>query len=137
MSTAITFQDILDMENWTIYDIPAVTMEKIIDRAIRWISLKSGVTITTMTGTAGAKTVTLTAYERPVVEALAALYSIAFITGGSAVGVNIKMGEFKKEKVDDLSIKLMIQEVNEGILALKYTDSIPLRATTVPIDDDD
>jgi len=125
------------MNNWTIYDITAIIMEGIIDRAIRWISLKSGVTITTMTGDAGEKTVTLTDYERPVVEALATLYGIVKITGGSAVGVNITMGEFKKEKVEDLSIKLMIQQVEEGILALKYTDSIPLRATSVPIDDDD
>lgn len=136
MSTSVEFQDILDMFKWTIADVPAVNMEKIIDRAIRWISLISGVTISTMTGTAGSKTVTLTDYERPIVEALTALYSIAYITGGSAVGINISMGEFKREKVRDLPIKLMTEQVEEGILALKRTDHIPLRATTVSIDDD-
>jgi len=125
MSLDIDHQDILDMNGWTIADCSAVLTETFINNAIDYINSMISHNIAQMSGSAGSKTISLTAKQRVAVKNLAALYVAAKISGGSAIGLNIKMGEFKSEKVTDFPVQLFIDTVKAGIRKLMMATEIP------------
>lgn len=130
----LAYSDILEPYNWTIGDITAIRTENRIDDAIDWINLECGLSIENMTGTAGSKTATVSTFERPVVKLLAMLYCAAYITSGSAIGLNIRIGGLNTDKVVDFPLQELKEKVAKGLRLLAAHDEIPFYAYNEPIE---
>lgn len=84
---AITAQRILDENNWLTTDITLVNCEYLIDNAINYINLETGLSMSNLTGVAGAQTVTLTNPQETAVKMLSALLVRAYLDKGSSVNI--------------------------------------------------
>jgi len=112
----ITAQDILDENNYTESDISKAKVEALIDNAINYINLETGLSISNMSGSSGSKSVTVTSGQAPIVKALASLYVRAYVDHGpeAAVGgMNVNVVN------DDPQLALLRSIVDRGIMLLR------------------
>ena len=108
----ITTQNILDENNWTIADISLANIELLVNNAINYINLQTGLSISNM----ASGTVTVTSGESPIIKALTLLMIKAYKDRGpntaiAGLGVNTL--------ITDPQYSLFIQILNDGINRLR------------------
>jgi len=113
---AVTAQQILDENGWTTGDISLANLEYLIDNAINYVNLVTGLSISNLSGAAGSKTVTVTSAQDPIIKMLAGLLVRAYLDKGPAVNVaavNVT------QITTDPHYKVFMRIVNEGINRLR------------------
>lgn len=90
---AVTADLVRNSNNYDIGAISDTDLEYLIDECIRWVNLMAGQSMSTMTGVAGAKTVTLTDNQYAVLGMLIPLRVKARLERGAGGGVgSLSMG---------------------------------------------
>ena len=112
----ITAQDILDENNYTESDISKAKVEALIDNAINYINLETGLSISNMSGSEGSKSVTVTSSQAPVVKALASLYVRAYVDHGPEAAVG---GMSSTVVNEDPQLALLRGVVERGVMLLR------------------
>jgi len=110
----ITAQRILDENKWTISNITIANLEYLIDNAIDYINLETGLSISNLSGSPGS--VTVTSAQAPVIKALSALLVRAYLEKGPQVGgggINVT------EISTDPHYKVMMMVIKRGINRLR------------------
>lgn len=112
----ITAQQILDETGYTVSDITKTNLEYLIDKAINYVNLMAGLTISNLSGVAESKTVTVTATQAPVIKAWTELLCRAYKDKGPQVGV---AGLSVTEITSDPHYRVMAKMANAGIERLR------------------
>ena len=112
----VTAQNILDENNYTDVDITLTKIEALIDNAINYTNLKTGLTISNMEGSSGSKTVTVTNRQAPVIKAIASLYVRACVDHGPNASVD---GLTVSTVSSDPQIDLLKEIGQHGIIYLR------------------
>ena len=111
----ITAQLILDENNYTDDDITLTNLEYLIDNAINYVNLQTGLSISNLSGTAESKTVTVTSNESTVIKSLAVLMIRAYKDRGPQVGIQ---GLSVSTVIADPQYSLFMKVVDDGIKRL-------------------
>lgn len=113
----ITAQQILNETGWTSDNFGGKeNLEYLIDKAINWVNLQAGTSISNMTGVVESKTVTVTSDQAPVIKAWIELLCRAYADKGPQVAVG---GMSVTEVISDPHYKLMTRMANQGINRLR------------------
>jgi hypothetical protein len=111
----ITAQLILDENNYTDGDITLTNLEYLIDNAINYVNLQTGLSISNLSGTAESKTVTVTSNESTVIKSLTVLMVRAYKDRGPNMGLS---GLSVATLTSDPQYSLFIKIVDDGIKRL-------------------
>lgn len=84
----ITAQQVLDENGWDTDDISLETLEYLIDNAINYVNLETGLSITNLAGVAASKSTTVTNDQDVVVKMVAGILVRAFKDKGPNVGIS-------------------------------------------------
>jgi hypothetical protein len=127
----LTVQEVRDVAHWSIGDLPTAIVETRIGDAVAYVNSETGLSIT-YTGTGN---LTCTTAEKPIIKMLAALYCLAYTTGGSGFGMHINVGEMNVQIIQKFpALDALLDTLDKGIRKLKYGYGIPFKAITEPID---
>jgi len=97
-------------------DIPKIKVETFITDAIVTVENELGVAIGELAGDAGSKSISVLKKYAPVITNLADCYCICFMTGGSAVGLSMSMGDVRVEALSEApSLVFLRGEVERAI----------------------
>lgn len=114
----VTAQIILDENNYTVTDISLINLEGVIDNSIGYINLRTGLSMSALSGSAGSKTVSLTSAQAVLVKMLTTLMTKAFIDRGPNASVG---GLSVTSVISDPQYSLYIKLIEEGIAMLALT----------------
>ena len=112
---------VLNRVNLSTNDIAATKVEDFIDDAIATIENETGHSIGELEGEeAGEKSIDVDKKFASVVTDLAAIYCIAYVTGGSASGLSFTIGDIRVDALERAApIQILIREVQRNMRALK------------------
>lgn len=114
----ITAQQILDENGWLVTDIAIVNLEYLIDNAINYINLETGLSMSNLTGVTPNMAVTLTSAQEVVVKMLSALLVRAYLDKGPNVAVqSINVTSI----ISDPHYRIFMKLINKGIKRLRGT----------------
>ena len=116
MSETISAQQILDENGWTESDISKTNLEYLIDNAINYINLQTGLSISNLSGSAGSKTVSVTKQQAVIIKALTALLVRAYLEKGpdaSVAGLNVQA------LTSDPHFQVFLKFIDDGISRLR------------------
>ena len=111
-----TAQDILDENKYAKSDITLENTEKLIDTAISYINLETGLTIGKMYGSLESKIATVTDAQEPIVKALASIYVRGYVDGDPNVRLD---GETSGQPPQDPHTDFLKEVVKRGIILLR------------------
>lgn len=114
--TTITSQGILDENNYTIADITLVNCALLIDNAINYVNLRTGLSM----GTTAGGSVTLTGNQSVVVKIAATLWVRAYVDRGPNTAVG---GLSVTSIINDPQYQFLSNMLEAGILALTGTST--------------
>jgi hypothetical protein len=116
----VTAQIILDENNYTVTDISLINLEGVIDNSIGYLNLRTGLSMSALSGSAGSKTVTLTSQQASLVKMLTTLMVKAFVDRGPNASVG---GLSVTSVISDPQYNLYMKLIEDGIAMLIITST--------------
>jgi len=116
----VTAQIILDENNYTVTDISLINLEGVIDNSIGYLNLRTGLSMSALTGSAGSKTVSLTSAQAVLVKILSTLMVKAYIDRGPNASVG---GLSVTSVISDPQYNLYMKLIEGALIMLALTST--------------
>jgi len=116
----VTAQIILDENNYVVADIPLISLEGLIDNSIAYINLRTGLSLSFLSGAPGSKSVTLNGNPAVLVKMLTTLMTKAFVDRGPNASVG---GLSVTSVISDPQYSLYMKLIEMALTQLAITES--------------